>query len=106
MYQVIICVGLNANKNFNGRSVIDRLMCWTGQPKKVCIRAIDREVNKGNVDYGVSIGMAFLTEKGVKELAEWANARMDRPSIWFCTNFGVAVKSTMDGKILINGEVL
>lgn len=40
---------------------------WTGQPEKVCFRAMERAIKYGLLEYGVSIRTAWLTEKG-KEL--------------------------------------
>ncbi|MBF4433261.1 hypothetical protein ERJ77_01875 [Vibrio anguillarum] len=105
-YQVLIAVGVHNSEKLSDRSIVNFLIKQTGQPCKVCIRALEREVNEESIDYGVSINQAFLTKKGVKELAKWANINVDNPSLWLCTNFGVATKSTMDGKILIDREVV
>lgn len=36
----------------------------TGQPEKVCCRAIERACDRGYLDYGVSLRTAWLTDKG------------------------------------------
>jgi hypothetical protein len=40
------------------------LMAWTGEPAKVCERAIDREERNGYIDSGVSVYIGWLTPKG------------------------------------------
>jgi hypothetical protein len=45
----------------------DYLMELTGQPPKVCYRAIERAARRGFVDYGVSLRTGWATTKG-KEL--------------------------------------
>jgi len=39
----------------------------TGQPEKVCYRAMERAESRGYIEYGVSLRTGWLTEKG-KEL--------------------------------------
>lgn len=50
------------------RFSIDILAESTGQPYKVCLRAMERTVRKGLIDYGVSIKGAWLTKKGRERL--------------------------------------
>lgn len=37
---------------------------WTGQPEKVCYRAMERAEENGLLEYGVSLRTAWLTDKG------------------------------------------
>lgn len=39
----------------------------TGQPEKVCYRAMERAARRDLIDYGVSLSTGWLTDKG-KEL--------------------------------------
>lgn len=41
----------------------------TGQPEKVCFRAMERAVNRGLLEYGVSVRTAWLTDNGEALLA-------------------------------------
>ncbi len=43
----------------------DFLHKWTGQPIKVCYRAMERAHKRGLVDYGTSLRSGWLTRKGV-----------------------------------------
>lgn len=47
----------------------DYLMAVTGQPEKVCCRAMERECKRGLITYGVSLRGGMLTERGVEALA-------------------------------------
>lgn len=40
------------------------LMNWTGQPEKVCEKAMERADDHGLIDYGVSLRAGWLTDKG------------------------------------------
>lgn len=42
----------------------------TGQPEKVCWRAIERACLRDLIDYGSSLNVAFLTDKGKRLIAE------------------------------------
>lgn len=42
----------------------EALAIETGQPEKVCYRAMERANQRGLLDYGVSLRTAWLTEKG------------------------------------------
>ncbi len=37
---------------------------WTGQPEKVCYRAMERAEQHGMIEFGVSLRSGWLTEKG------------------------------------------
>lgn len=41
---------------------------WTGQPMKVCFRAMERAERRGLIDYGVSLRTGWLTDAGKKLL--------------------------------------
>jgi hypothetical protein len=43
---------------------------WTGEPFKVCYRAMERAHKNGLVDYGVSLRSGFLTDKGRELIGE------------------------------------
>lgn len=45
------------------------LMEMTGQPEKVCERALERAIRRGYLDCGLGAWWAFLTDKG-RELLE------------------------------------
>lgn len=45
-------------------SPLRELMKTTGQPYKVALRAMERTMRRGLIDYGTSIQVAFVTEKG------------------------------------------
>lgn len=45
------------------------LMERTGQPMKVCYRAMERADDRGLLEYGVSLRTAWITEKGRALLA-------------------------------------
>lgn len=42
----------------------------TGEPEKVCYRAMERACDNGYLDYGVSLRTSWLTEKGKQLLGE------------------------------------
>lgn len=42
----------------------------TGQPEKVCYRAMERAAKRGLVDYGVSLRTGWLTDAGKKLIGE------------------------------------
>jgi len=44
----------------------DLLAALTGQPVKVCLRAMERAADRGYIDWGVSLRSGWLTEKGVE----------------------------------------
>lgn len=48
----------------------DLLMKMTGQPEKVCYRAMERAEERGLIEYGVSLRSGWLTEKGKELLRE------------------------------------
>jgi len=42
----------------------------TGQPEKVCYKAMERADDRGLIDYGVSLRTGWITEEGMKLLKE------------------------------------
>lgn len=46
----------------------DILVAMTGQPQKVCYRAMERADRRGLVDYGMWLRGGWLTEKGEQTL--------------------------------------
>lgn len=55
---------LKFHTNRSGKHSLDLLVEATGQPMKVCYRAMERAGRRGLIDYGVSLRTAFATEKG------------------------------------------
>ena len=49
----------------------DILMQETGQPEKVCFRAMERASDRDLVECGVSLRTGWLTDKGKQLLEEW-----------------------------------
>lgn len=44
---------------------------WTGQPEKVCYRAMERDCAKGYIECGVSLRTGWLTEEGKEFLLKY-----------------------------------
>ncbi|GIC29784.1 hypothetical protein VCSRO147_0606 [Vibrio cholerae] len=87
------------------KTAIDALQNYKKEKRKVCVAAIEREVNKGNVDYEPSTYQPFLTKKGIKTLAKWANENQKNPSLWMGVRFNIHFQSDLEGKVLIDGEI-
>ena len=45
---------------------------FTGQPPKVCFRAMERAASRGLIEYGVSLRSGWMTDKGRALLANGA----------------------------------
>lgn len=60
---VVCAVSLARDSGFTWRP-IDILKEKTGEPWKVCLRAIERAFERGFLDYGVSIEVPWVTEEG------------------------------------------
>lgn len=43
---------------------LDILVSISGQPEKVCFRAMERAADNGLIEYGVSLRSAWITDKG------------------------------------------
>lgn len=52
----------------------EMLSDWTGEPEKVCYRAMERACDKGLIEYGVSLRTGWPTDKGMALLTNesWA----------------------------------
>lgn len=48
----------------------EALAVETGQPEKVCFRAMERALDRGLIECGVSIRTGWLTDKGKQLLAQ------------------------------------
>ena len=53
---------------FDTRWPYEMLMEQTGEPEKVCYRAMERAENRGLIDCGVSLRSGWITEKGKEML--------------------------------------
>jgi len=49
------------------------IMRYTGAPEKVVYSAMSREINRGCLEYGVSLRTAWLTEEGKAKLDKLIN---------------------------------
>lgn len=104
--EVLTAVGMLDGAEFKeAKTAIDALQNYKKKPRKVCIAAIEREVNKGNVDYRHLTYRPFLTKKGIKTLARWANENQKNPSLWMWVRFNIHFQSDLEGKVLIDGEI-
>ena len=56
--------------NGNAPAPLEALMDEFGAPENVVYAAMEREDDKGLIDYGVSLRTAFLTKKGYDYLEE------------------------------------
>lgn len=70
------------NADREGMWPYELLMGWTGEPFKVCWRAMERADKRGLLDYGVSLRTAWLTEKGRALIGQPEEARRDVGTIW------------------------
>lgn len=52
----------------NGIRPLAWLIFKTGEPEKVCWRAMERACDRGLVEYGVSLNVGWLTERGKEML--------------------------------------
>jgi len=41
------------------------LVALTGEPEKVCIRAMERAADRGYIEYGVSLRTGWVTKEGL-----------------------------------------
>jgi hypothetical protein len=49
----------------------------TGEPEKVCFRAVERAYNHGLIEYGVSLRTGWLTDKGKDLINESAKQNIE-----------------------------
>jgi len=62
----LVCKAFVDSKALNWLRSADELLAeWTGQPRKVCYRAMERAHRNGLVEYGVSLRTGWVTERGV-----------------------------------------
>jgi hypothetical protein len=47
---------------------IDAVVMFLGCPRKVAVAAFERELDKGYIEYGVSIDTAWITDEGSEYL--------------------------------------
>ena len=66
---VAVVADLNATR-MSGVSAPERLALRTGQPPKVCFRALERAARRDLIDYGVSLNYPWLAPKGLQLQAE------------------------------------
>jgi len=52
------------DNNRSGSWPYELLAQWTGQPEKVCYRAMERAATHGLIEWGVSLRTGWLTDKG------------------------------------------
>lgn len=67
--QVLQSIVQAQGQKYGGKPVkfaTDYLMESTEQPIKVCLAAMQRAMDNGLIDYGVSLRTAWLTEKGLE----------------------------------------
>lgn len=56
------------------------LALWTGEPEKVCLAAMERSLQRGLIECGVSLRTAWLTDMGELLLsARERSAHTERP---------------------------
>lgn len=69
---LMVCQAVKAYRNALTKNICLRrtpfpyetLSTQTGEPEKVCFRAMERAERRGLIDYGVSLRTGWLTEKG------------------------------------------
>lgn len=66
----LVCKAINTAQKNRTRWPYEYLQSWTGQPEKVCYRALERAEERGLIEYGVSLRTGWLTEKGEQLLKE------------------------------------
>lgn len=65
-----VCRAYEASKPFDDKWPYEYLQKWTGEPEKVCYRAMERAHDRGFISYGTSLRSGWLTAKGQQILAE------------------------------------
>ncbi len=67
----MVCRAYEECKRINlDRWPYEILQEWTGEPEKVCYRAMERAEERGYIEYGTSIRSGWLTEKGEELLTK------------------------------------
>jgi hypothetical protein len=67
---LLVCRAYAARKPFDDKWPYDLLSEWTGEPVKVCYRAMERAEEQGYIEYGTSLRSGWLTEKGKQLVVE------------------------------------
>lgn len=67
--QVCEAVEASHNNHFKEWSY-DLLHKMTGEPEKVCYRALERAASRGLVEYGISLRTGWLTKRGKETISE------------------------------------
>ena len=57
-------------QGIGGGRTLEHLVRMTGQPEKVCCRALERAYARGYLEWGVSVATCYLREKGWELLRE------------------------------------
>ena len=65
-----VCEAVQAYADDLNHWPYDILAEATGQPQKVCWRAVERAAKRDLIEYGVSLRTGWLTEKGRQLLAD------------------------------------
>lgn len=63
-----VCEAVKKYQNDHETFADEILIQMTGQPYKVCIKAMERADGKGLIDCGVSLRTSWLTNKGLELL--------------------------------------
>lgn len=63
-----VCRAYAEAKSIPGVFAETILMRMTGQPEKVCYRAMERAERRGLIEYGVSLRSGWLTDAGMQLL--------------------------------------
>lgn len=71
----MVCVAVDTYRQFYKTTDVpypyETLAKFTGQPEKVCYRAMERALRRGYLEYGVSLRTGWLTEKGKALIATY-----------------------------------
>jgi hypothetical protein len=65
----LVCQAYERFADDKSRWPYDLLQQWTGQPFKVCYRAMERADRHGLIEWGVSLRAGWLTQSGLEILA-------------------------------------
>jgi len=72
----------------------------TGEPEKVCYRAMERAEERGLIDYGVSLRTGWLSEKGEELLAAPGGEPTPNPGCEYCAGTGYYGDIGHGGKVI------
>lgn len=65
-----VCRAYAEAKTIRGVFAETILVRMTGQPEKVCFRAMERAEGRGLIEYGVSLRAGWLTDAGLQLLKD------------------------------------